>query len=75
MIQSGGKYELVSSNDMEISGSMGKEYILDFKDNGITAKGRIVITGNWLYQVAVAGKRPSIESGDADEYLRSFKIE
>lgn len=74
-LESNGKYKLIRKNDMEISGNMGKEYILDFKDQDIVAKARITVKGKWLYQTMVVTKRSDIDGKTVMDYLDSFRIE
>ena len=67
---------LVSQNNISLDGHPGRELVLTatLEDVDATAKARIYLVGNRLYQVLALGAEGDISPEDMDAFLQSFKL-
>lgn len=67
---------LVSQNNITLDGYPGRELALEgtFDNFNASAKARIYLVGNRLYQVLVISSEGNITTEDMDAFLQSFKL-
>ncbi len=67
------KGKLTSEKDVKVAGEPGREIQIEAPGLGIY-RARLVIIGDRLYQLVVAGPEEIARSKDADKFLDSFKV-